>query len=84
MKQRDLIAAFDHHFASHLTGKIKPDEEAFCHVMATLGCQGPETLFLDDSRLNVAAAKRVGMTAFQVQGPVEAEHALRKAKVLCV
>src|SRR6266700_1215384 len=84
IKQRDLIGAFDHHFASHLTGKIKPDEEAFQHVLATLGCEGPETLFLDDSQLNVAAAKRVGMTAFQVQGPVEAERALREAEVLRV
>ena len=64
------------------TGKIKPDEEAFQHVLATLGCEGPETLFLDDSRLNVDAAKRVGMNAFQVQGPLEAEHALREAGVL--
>jgi glucose-1-phosphatase len=84
IEQRDLTGVFDHHFASHLTGKIKPDEEAFQHVLATLGCEGPETLFLDDSQLNVAAAKRVGMTAFQVQGPVEAEHALREAEVLRV
>jgi glucose-1-phosphatase len=45
IEQRDLIEVFDHHFASHLTGKIKPDQEAFQHVLATLGCQGPETLF---------------------------------------
>ena len=82
--QRDLLGAFDHHFASHLTGKIKPDEEAFQHVLTALACEGPEALFLDDSQLNVAAAKRVGMTAFQVQGPVEAERALREAEVLCV
>ena len=82
MEQADLAGAFDHHFASHLTGKIKPDEEAFQHVLATLGCGGPETLFLDDSQLNVAAAKRVGMTAYHVQGPVEAEQALHEAAVL--
>lgn len=80
--QPDLIGAFDHHFASHLTGKIKPDEEAFQHVLSMLGCEGPETLFLDDSHLNVAAAKAVGMIAFQVRGPEEAEHALRDARVL--
>lgn len=80
--QGDLFGVFDHHFASHLTGKIKPDEDAFQHVLAALGCQGPETLFLDDSQLNVEAAKRVGMLAFQVQGPAEAEHALREAEVL--
>lgn len=82
-EHRGLMGAFDHHFVSHLTGKIKPDEEAFQHVLATLGCEGPALLFLDDSHLNVAAAKRVGMTAFQVQGPAEAEQALRDAEVLC-
>ena len=82
MEQDDLIGAFDHHFASHLIGKIKPDEEAFQHVLATLDCEGPETLFLDDSQLNVAAAKRVGMIGYQVQGPEEAERALRAAEVL--
>lgn len=82
VEQRDLMGAFDHHFASHQTGKVKPDEEAFQHVLATLGCKGPETMFLDDSKLNIAAAKRVGITACQVQGPMEAEHALREAGVL--
>jgi glucose-1-phosphatase len=82
MEQRDLIGAFDHHFPSHLTGKVKPDEEAFQHVLATLDCEGPETLFLDDSQLNVAAARRVGMIAYQVQGPEEAERALCDVEVL--
>jgi glucose-1-phosphatase len=82
IEQRDLVGAFDHHFASHLTGKIKPDEEAFQQVLVTLDCKPTETLFLDDSQLNVAAAKRVGMTAYQVQGPEEAEEALREAGVL--
>jgi len=82
MGHRDLFAGFDHHFASHLTGKIKPDEEAFQHVAVTLGCEAPEILFLDDSRLNVAAAKNIGMAAFQVRGPAEAEQALRAAGVL--
>lgn len=63
MEQRDLVGTFNHHFASHLTGKIKPDEEAFEHVLTTLGCKGPEMLFLDDRQLNVAPAERVGMTA---------------------
>jgi glucose-1-phosphatase len=82
IEQRDLLGAFDHHFASHLTGKIKPDEEAFQHVLATVGCEGSQTLFLDDSELNVEAAKRAGMIAFLVQGPAEAEHALRNAGLL--
>ena len=35
MRDLQLANAFDHHFASHLTGKIKPDEEAFHHVTET-------------------------------------------------
>jgi glucose-1-phosphatase len=84
MERHDLIGAFDHHFASHLTGKIKPDEEAFQHVLATLDCEGSESLFLDDSQLSVAAAKRVGMVAYQVRGLEDAERALREAEVLPV
>jgi FMN phosphatase YigB (HAD superfamily) len=45
MQHHDLIGAFDHHFASHLTGKIKPDEEAFQHVLAALGCEVPRRCF---------------------------------------
>jgi len=67
-----------------LTRRMADFSGVIRYVLASLGCAGPETLFLDDSPLKVAAAKRVGMTAFQVQGPVEAEYALREAEVLRV
>jgi len=78
----ELLGSFDHHFVSHVTGKIKPDAEAFQNVMDTLGCKASEILFLDDSRLNVAAAKKLGLTAFQIKAPAEAEQMLRQAGVL--
>ncbi len=82
MKELKLADAFDQHFASHLIGKIKPDEEAFRHVTHSLQCAAEEILFLDDNKLNVEAAAGVGMTAVQVQGVVAAERVLRKAGVL--
>lgn len=82
MTEMRLEQAFDHHFASHLVGKIKPDEEAFLHVTTTLGCGAEEVLFLDDNQLNVDAATRCGMTAIRVKGPTEAERALVEAGVL--
>jgi FMN phosphatase YigB (HAD superfamily) len=82
MANQDFRQAFDHHFASHLMGKIKPDEEAFQHVLGALGCSAPEVLYVDDSRLNVEAAKKIGINAFQVRGPVEAERVLNQAGVL--
>jgi glucose-1-phosphatase len=76
MTEMGLANVFDHHFASHLTGKIKPDEEVFYHVVDKLGCRAEEILFLDDSPLNVEAAGRIGIKAIQVKGTVAAEQAL--------
>lgn len=66
----------DSHFVSHLTGRIKPDAEAFAHVAESLECRPKEVLFLDDNRLNVDAARHVGMRAIRVLGSGEAHRAL--------
>jgi len=81
MNHTGLLSAFDHHFASHLTGKIKPDPEAFEHVLATLDVRPAETVFVDDSRLNIETARRLGIRAYQVKGPIEAERALIDAGI---
>ena len=74
-----LAEAFDHHFASHLVGKIKPDEEVFHHGTGRLNCPPDEILFLDDTQLTIEAAERVGMKATQVKGVAAAERALLEA-----
>jgi HAD superfamily hydrolase (TIGR01509 family) len=71
-----LDSAFDSHFVSHLTGRIKPDPDAFEHVVDSLGCMPHHVLFLDDNSLNVLAAQNVGMHAIRVQGAHEAQRAL--------
>jgi glucose-1-phosphatase len=71
-----LGSAFDHQFVSHLTGRIKPDAEAFEHVVESLSCRPAHVLFLDDNTLNVDAAKRFGMQAVRVQGIDETKRAL--------
>jgi FMN phosphatase YigB (HAD superfamily) len=82
MNNAALAGAFAHHFASHLTGKIKPDADAFLHVTRTLGCPPDEVLFLDDNEMNVAGAIATGMKAIRVKGPAEAERALVSFGVL--
>jgi glucose-1-phosphatase len=77
-----LGAVFEHQFASHLTGKIKPDAEAFEHVLASLDCQAAQVLFLDDNILNVEAARSIGMHAQLVRGAHEAERSLQQAGVI--
>jgi glucose-1-phosphatase len=77
-----LAAAFEHRFVSHLTGKIKPDSDAFEDVVDTLGCSAQEVLFLDDNRLNVIAAKNFGMHAVRVVGPLEAQRTLTEFGII--
>jgi putative hydrolase of the HAD superfamily len=67
---------FDHHFASHLLGRLKPDREVFVHVVERLACDPSAILFLDDQPLNVEAALASGLQAVRVRGIPEAESAL--------
>ncbi len=82
MSEFELEHAFHHHFASHVTGRIKPDREAFQHVVDTLRCTPGAVFFLDDNSINVEAAQKVGMRAVRVKGPGEARHALTEAGIL--
>lgn len=77
-----LGPAFDHHFVSHLTGRIKPDADAFEHVVDSLDCRPEQVLFLDDNTLNVDAAKRFGMQAVRVRGIDETKRALVQRGVI--
>jgi HAD superfamily hydrolase (TIGR01509 family) len=77
-----LGALFEHRFVSHLTGRIKPDRDAFEHVVSSLGCEAGSVFFLDDNLLNVEAALAAGMQGALVRGVDEAELALRKAAVI--
>ena len=82
MNDFGLEAAFHHHFPSHLTGRIKPDQEAFQHVIDTLGCRPDAVLFLDDNKFNVETARGMGMHTSCVKGPIEAREALVAAGLL--
>jgi putative hydrolase of the HAD superfamily len=80
--ENDLYRLFHHHFPSHLTGKIKPDVEAFEHAASALGCEPGSILFLDDQPINVRAAEKAGITAVCVQGPREAERVLLELGII--
>jgi FMN phosphatase YigB (HAD superfamily) len=47
MQNERFAKAFVHHFASHVIGKVKPDEAAFRHVVDVLRCDPQEVLFLE-------------------------------------
>lgn len=82
IEEMGLGEAFDLHFPSHLTGKIKPDADAYMQVIEELRCRPSDILYLDDNKLNTDAAQRLGIQAVQVKGVHEAEQALLEAGIL--
>jgi glucose-1-phosphatase len=73
----EVAASFDSCFASHLMGSLKPEREAFEHVLAGLRVSAEAVYFFDDLAPNVGAARAVGMNAFQVTGFADIEPILR-------
>ena len=74
--QFDLLEHFDFHFPSHITGRIKPDEDGFRHIVDALGCSAKQILFFDDNPLNIDGARAVGFEAVRVDGPDDIRRAL--------
>ena len=60
--------AVEYFFASYQMGLVKPEPEAFAHVIESIGRPPGEMLFIDDNRLNVDAAIVAGMHARQARG----------------
>jgi putative hydrolase of the HAD superfamily len=59
------FALFDHVYASHLMGCVKPDPAFYRHILAAESTSPAETLFIDDMEANVAAAKVLGLEAIR-------------------
>ena len=77
-----LNTCFDHYFASHLMGIVKPDAESFLHVINSLKVEPASIIFFDDNQMNVDAAQSVGMQAMRVVGVSELAKALAGFGVL--
>jgi glucose-1-phosphatase len=67
-EKMSFLDFFDVHFPSHLTGWLKPDQEAFENTIRCLGVSPGEIVFFDDNRLNVEGARSAGMHAHVVSG----------------
>ena len=77
-----LRQLFDEHFFSNRIGLVKPDRDAYEHVVAALGCAPGEILFFDDNLLNVDGALAVGLDAHRVQGVPAARCLLAERGIL--
>ena len=79
---------FDHVFCSCALGFAKPSRDYFAETIKRIGLEADQILFIDDSELNVQAAKLEGMQAVQFDlnhggGPLEAilKHYLPEASI---
>lgn len=72
-----IEAVFDVCIASHLTGFLKPGREAYEDALRRLGVEAKQVCFFDDLPGNVAAARELGMQAYQVRGVAETAGVLR-------
>jgi glucose-1-phosphatase len=82
MTEMELEGCFDYYFASFQIKMAKPDPAAFRYVVNAMSCDPSEILFLDDSPMNVEAARCVGMKAEQVCGIGQVDKILTEYGVL--
>ena len=73
-----LLDRFDTVFASFQMGLVKPDREAFLHVIDQLAVPAGSVLFFDDNQTNVDAALDCGLQACRVYGAEGAAGALER------
>ena len=64
-REFDWIHSFDALVWSCQFGAVKPDPAIYRHTLDELGSRPEETLFIDDKRENVQAARALGMQAIQ-------------------
>jgi putative hydrolase of the HAD superfamily len=60
----DWLDEFDVQVYSCEIGLVKPQPEIYRHCCDRLGSLPTETLFLDDKKVNVEGARRVGLTSW--------------------
>jgi len=77
----NLPAMFHRNYPSYAIGKLKPDADYFEHVLDDLGVGRERALFVDDNRINVEAARAVGLHARQVRNYGELAPALVDAGI---
>ena len=76
IKSLDVLPHMHHIFASYQIGLIKPDRDYFDFALEQMRIAPQEAVFFDDSPLNVAAARDLGIEAYRVEGAAQARQRL--------
>jgi glucose-1-phosphatase len=73
MQGTSLDQYFDKAYYSHLIGERKPGEEAFRVILEEQGLVPGNTLFVDDTAINLEGAKALGIQTIHLQPPTTIE-----------
>ena len=63
---RDLFSKFDRCFFSHELKTRKPEYEIFEVLLKTMKFKAEETIFIDDSIINIEAAAKLGFATYHI------------------
>ena len=63
---KGLHELFEKDYYSHTVGMRKPELDIFTFVLKDSNLQAHETLFLDDNKMNIEAARMVGIHSIQI------------------
>ena len=70
-KFRELFSHFDGLVFSGPLGIVKPSAEIFHHVLDKFDIRAEESIFIDDSAINIAGAKAVGIHTYHFDGDAQ-------------
>lgn len=60
----EFLSLFDRYYLSHHIGMRKPNADIYEHVLTDAGLRNSETLFIDDTELNIDTAAGLGIRSF--------------------
>ncbi|MCU0258190.1 MAG: HAD-IA family hydrolase [Solirubrobacteraceae bacterium] len=78
LHRRALEPLMDRCYFSDELGFVKPEREAYEHAVRDLGVPPQRIAFFDDTPVNVEAARRAGLAAYEVEGVARLTARLRE------
>ncbi len=82
VNEMKIIQYFTFNFPSHITGLLKPDLDSYQHVIKTVDINPGNILFLDDTQININAAKKCGLNSHKVNSVEQINNLLIDLKIL--
>lgn len=81
-RKHDFFDLLDGYLISGEVNLAKPDSAIFLHMLKQIGREAQECLFIDDSPVNIEAARRLGFACIHYRSPSQLERELNLLGIL--